>query len=109
MQQAPQDERVAGAMPKAGDQHGQDGRHGQQGEKGGDGGVTATEYGLAACGAAAGEAQCQGVVDIRGEEAGEADMQRSQKSMMLGALSGELKFNGSLIPKNRASPSAMSV
>ena len=35
--------------------------------------------------------------------------QRSQKSMMLDALSGELKFGGSLMPKNRPSPSAMSV
>ena len=34
--------------------------------------------------------------------------QRSQKSMMLVAFNGELKFIGNLIPKNRASPSAMS-
>ena len=32
-----------------------------------------------------------------------------QKSMMLEALSGELKFCGNRIPKNRANPSAMSV
>src|SRR5579864_4714746 len=35
--------------------------------------------------------------------------QRTQKSMTLDALSGELKFIGSLMPKNRARPSAMSV
>ena len=32
----------------------------------------------------------------------------SQKSIMLLAFNGELKFTGSLIPKKRASPSAMS-
>ena len=35
--------------------------------------------------------------------------QRSQKSMMLEAFSGESKFGGSRMPNNRASPRAMSV